>query len=168
MAKAIFVIAPDKFRDEELFDTKAELDKTGIETHIASLKKEEITGMLDGKVTPSLLLSEVKVEDFDAIIFVGGSGSSVYFDNAKALNLAKEFNAAGKTVAAICIAPSILANAGLLEGKQATAFEDQKGNLKAKGATFTGNAVTVDGSIITANGPQAAKEFGQAIAQALK
>lgn len=168
VAKAVLVIAPDKFRDEELFDTRAELEKAGIETAIASIKTTEITGMLGGKVTPSLTLNDIKVEDFDAIVFIGGQGASVYFDNATALTLAKDFQAAGKVVAAICIAPSVLANAGLLEGKKATCWESEKGNLEAKGAQYTGQAVEVDGKIITGSGPTAARAFGQAIANALK
>lgn len=166
--KAVLVIAPKNFRDEELFDTKAELDRAGIETKIAGKTKEEATGMLGGKATPELTLEEINAEAFDAIVFVGGSGASIYFDDANALNLAKAFAEKGKVVAAICIAPSTLANAGLLEGKNATSFSSERSNLENKGAKFSDKKVVVDGKIITARGPEAAKEFGQAIAKALK
>jgi protease I len=71
-------------------------------------------------------------------------------------------------LAAICAAPSILANAGLLKGKTATSFPDEGENLKAKGANFTGQGLEIDGRIITADGPAHAKQFGEAIVKALK
>lgn len=60
-----------------------------------------------------------------------------------------------------------LANAGILSGKKATVFTSEEGKLKDKGAECTGRSVERDGSLITANGPKAAREFGNAIAQAL-
>jgi protease I len=58
-------------------------------------------------------------------------------------------------------------NAGILNGKKATSFPSERDNINAVG-TYTGNAVEVDGKIITGNGPQAAKEFGKKIAESLK
>jgi protease I len=78
--------------------------------------------------------------------------------------LVKEANRAGKVVSAICLAPVTLANAGLLEGKRATAYPSAESFLKWKGAIYTGNAVEVEGNIVTANGPEAAEEFAQAVA----
>lgn len=67
-------------------------------------------------------------------------------------------------MSAICLAPVTLANAGLLEGKRATVYPSAKSFLKWKGATYTGNPVEVDGNIVTANGPEVAEEFAQAVA----
>lgn len=164
MAKIVLVIAPQNFRDEELFHTKEELEKAGHETVIASKAMGEATGRMGGKATPEIELSAVKESDFDAIVFVGGGGSNVYFNDPTALGLARKFAGAGKIVSAICIAPSILANAGLLKEKKATAYESEQENLKAKGAEFTGSPVEADGKIVTANGPEAAREFGKKIA----
>lgn len=163
----LLIIAPSNFRDEELFDTKAELEKAGAATTIASRQTGTITGMLGGTAKATLSLSAVKVSDFDAVVFIGGSGASAYFNDSTAQKIAKDAAAQGKVLAAICIAPSILANAGLLQGKNATAFSSESGNLQANGANYTGSAVTVDGKIITANGPAAAKQFGKEITKAL-
>jgi protease I len=163
----LLIIAPSNFRDEELFDTKAELEKAGAATVIASRQTGTITGMLGGKANATLSLSSVKASDFDAVVFIGGSGASAYFNDSTAQKIAKDAAAQGKVLAAICIAPSILANAGLLQGKNATAFSSESGNLQSKGANYTGSAVTVDGKIITANGPAAAKQFGKEIVKAL-
>jgi len=166
--KAVLVIAPKDFRDEELFYTKEELEKKGIKTTIASLKTGECIGKLGGKTNSEITINQISLKDFDAIIFVGGQGASVYFDNNMALKIAKEFYENKKVVAAICIAPSTLANAGLLKGKKATCFPSESGNLKENGSIYTGEPVTVDGKIITANGPQAARDFGKKIAEALR
>ena len=84
------------------------------------------------------------------------------------MNLAKDADAKGKVVAAICIAPRILANAGLLEGVKATCYESETEAIKKLGADFQPNDVVRDGKFVTANGPHAATDFGKAIAQALE
>jgi protease I len=165
--KALLIIAPSRFRDEEYFHTKEELEKAKIGTVTASKTTDVSVGMLGGKVKPGKTLNEVDVNAYDAIVFIGGGGSQVYFDDQSALNIAKRAESAGKIVAALCIAPSILANAGILRGRKATAFPSEEMNMRAKGADFTGASLTVDGKIITANGPAAAKDFGKAIAHAL-
>ncbi|MDD5162614.1 MAG: DJ-1/PfpI family protein [Candidatus ainarchaeum sp.] len=166
MAKIVLVIAQKNFRDEELFFTKEELEKAGHETVIAGKQKGTAIGMLGGKAEISLELKQVKTGDFDAIIFVGGSGSETYFKDAAALKLAKEFSKEGKIVAAICIAPMILANAGLLKGKKATCTGLAE-KIEAKGAKLTEALVETDGKIITGKGPQAAREFGKKISEML-
>jgi len=166
--KAVMVIAQRDFRDEELFHTKEELEKAGIAVTIASLKVGDCGGMLGGKARAAITIDEINPEIFNAIVFVGGTGANVFFENFTAKRLAKEFFAKGKIVAAICIAPSILANSGILKGKKATSYSSESSNLKLKGAEFTGKSLEVDGRIITASGPQAAREFGKRISEALK
>ena len=165
--KILFIIAPKNFREEELFEPKAVLEKAGAKTVIASRKIGTIIGAGGETAKASIALDDVDVKNYKAIIFVGGPGASAYFDDAKARQIAKQAVEAGKVAGAICIAPSILANAGLLKGKKATAFSSQAENMHEKGAKYTGKDVTVDGKIITANGPDAAKQFGKAIATAL-
>jgi protease I len=81
--------------------------------------------------------------------------------------LAQAMNGQGKMVAAICIAPVILANAGLLKKKNATVFESEIAAIEAKGAVYSESGVTVDGNIITANGADQAKQFGLEICKFL-
>jgi len=165
--KALLIIAPRDFRDEELFHTQEELEKAGVETTIASRAPGTIQGMKGGTAEATLGLRDVDVGDYGAIVFIGGSGSSAYFNNPIALDIAKKAEGSGKVLAALCIAPSILANAGLVRGKKATAYPSEEGNLRNKGAEWTGEGVTVDGRLITADGPSSARKFGQAIAKAL-
>jgi len=164
----VMVIAPGNFRDEELFETKAELTAAGHTVKVACTTTSPVTGMLGSKATADLLLDQVRVENFDAIVFVGGVGAKKYFDHPQALKLAKDFAAAGKVTAAICLGPVILAKAGVLEGKNATVYSGVAGQVKAEGANYTGGAVARDGNIITGNGPQAAREFAKQIIAALQ
>ncbi len=164
--KILFIIAQQNFRDEEYFHPKQVLENRGFKVVTASTRKEALS-KFGQRVVADILLVDVKAENYDAVAFIGGSGAAQYFNDFHALNVAKSFLQSGKVTAAICIAPSILANAGLLAGKSATAFESELENLKSKGALPSGQPVTRDGLLITANGPAAAKAFGEQIAAAL-
>lgn len=160
------IIAPENFRDEELLEPKEVLENANVEVTVASNGVDSAIGMLGAMVGVDMDYKDIKVEDFDGLIFVGGSGASIYFDDSIAHSLAKSF--ADKVLGAICIAPSTLAHAGLLEGKKATCFASQEEDLESHGAEYTGEPVTTEGKIVTANGPQAATEFGQAILNLLQ
>jgi protease I len=167
MKKVVMIIAPDSFRDEELAQPKEVLERNGIQVKVASTSLKEAKGMLGAKVKPDILVSDISVKDFDAIIFVGGIGASQYWDDPLAHQLAEDAFNLNRVVAAICIAPVTLAKAGILKGKRATVWSQEAGQLKAAGANYTGEAVEKDGNIITASGPAAAREFGEEISKAL-
>lgn len=166
--KILMVIAPTNFNDTELEAPMRILGDAGADISIASTTTAPVTGMYGKEVVPDLRLEEVEVRSYDAVIFVGGTGTERYFDNALAHSIATDAFNRGKKVCAICIAPVILANSGILENKRATVFDGEYITmLEAGGATYTGESVTVDGNIITANGPQAAEEFALRIAKEL-
>ena len=165
--KIVMIIAPQNFRDEELLQPKNILTEKGAKVTVASASLEIAKGMLGAEIKPDMLTSDIKPEDWDAIILIGGTGSSVYWNDPSVHSLLNEAVKQNKIVGAICIAPVTLANAGILSGKKATVFSSEVQKLKDKGAECTGKDVERDGNIITASGPQAAKEFGNAIVQAL-
>lgn len=166
--RILMVVAQKEFRDEEFFEPRDVFIKNGIEVKVASQKLAEARGRLGGTVTPDLTVSEAGVENFAAVVFVGGSGAAVYLDDPVVRKLAQDFYDAGRVVGAICIAPSILANAGLLRGKMATCTEGERENLKMRGAEYTAADVEVDGKIVTGSGPEAARAFGKKIVELLK
>lgn len=165
--KVVMIIASKNFRDEELETPKSILEKQGAKVTIASSSLDTAAGMLGAKIKPDILISDVNVADYDAIIFVGGSGASEYWNDSTAHEIARRAMEQNKLLCAICIAPVTLANAGVLDGKKATAWSSEKGKLELQGVTYTGANVQVDGKIITADGPTAAKQFGEAIVKAL-
>ncbi|RLA85880.1 MAG: DJ-1 family protein [Deltaproteobacteria bacterium] len=165
--RVLMVIAPEGFRDEELQIPKGEFEKAGYEVVIASSTLGTARGMLGAKVKPQVLLKDVKVEDYDAVIFVGGVGAQYYFNHPEALRIAREAASQEKVLGAICLAPGILARAGVLKGKRATVWRSEAKTLKEKGAIYTGQQVEVDGKVITGNGPTAAPLFASKILEAL-
>ncbi|MBN1822884.1 MAG: peptidylprolyl isomerase [Endomicrobiales bacterium] len=165
--KILIIVAPEKFRDHEYFVPREILSGAGAEVVTASLKKGGITGIEGGKATSDLLIDDINSADYDAVVYVGGGGAKVLFDNAKAQAVAKEMSEKGKLVSAICIAPVIIARSGVLKGKKATVFESGKDDLINGGADYTGKPVEVDGQIITANGPKAARDFAEEILKKL-
>ncbi|RKY39954.1 MAG: DJ-1 family protein [Candidatus Omnitrophota bacterium] len=166
--KVLMVIAQKDFRDEEYKYPREILEEGGIKVVVASSKLGTAYGSYGLTANVDLLLDEVNPQEYEAIIFVGGMGSSEYFDNPKAHFLAQELFKKGKLVCAICIAPNTLAQAGILKGKKATAYPSVKEEMVKQGAIFTGKDVEVDGNIITANGPHAAKDFGKIILEKLQ
>jgi len=168
MKKAALIIAQEGFRDEELLQPKEILEKNGVEVKVVSTTLNQATGMLGAKVKPDILIKDVNVGEFAAVVFVGGIGSSQYWDDPIAHKLAQEAVNTDKIVAAICIAPVTLAKAGILKDKRATVFSSEAGQLKAGGANYTGKDVEKDGNIITASGPATAREFGEELVKVLK
>ncbi len=165
-AKVALVIAPSDFRDEELFVPKELLEDAGAKTVIASTKMGEAKGMLGGKVEVEQEIANLQSEELDALIVVGGMGSPEFLWNEKKLfDLLDKLSKEGKVIGAICLSGAVLANAGLLTGKKATVWECPE-SLEAfeKGeATYVKQPVVQDGKFITANGPEAADEFGKLI-----
>lgn len=167
MTRVLMVIAPDEFRDEEYAHPKEVFESRGIRVDTASTRTGPCRGRFGLVALADLALEQADAADYDAVVFVGGGGAAVYFDDPVAHALARRAYELGRVVGAICIAPSTLAHAGLLEGRHATAFSSQETDLRSHGAVFTGAPVELDGTIITANGPAAARAFGEAIADAL-
>ncbi len=165
--RVVMIIAPENFRDEELLQPKRILTERGAEVKVACVSLGTAKGMLGAEVKPDMLISEVKPEDWDAIILVGGTGASRYWEDSSIHSMLNEAVKQNKIVGAICIAPVTLANAGILSGKKATVYQSEIQKLKDKGAECTGKDVEKDGNIITASGPKAAREFGNSIAEAL-
>jgi len=166
--KILMIIASQNFRDEELLIPKKLFEKEGYSVVIAGTSLKPAKGMLGAVVTPQILIDQVKVDEYDAIVFVGGVGAKEYFNNSIAHKIAKEAVSKNKILAAICIAPRILAEAGVLKGKKATVWVSEEKILEEKGANYTGKSVEVDGNIVTGSGPQTAEEFAKIIIKLLK
>lgn len=167
MKNVLFIVAPENFRDEELFEPMSVLKKEN-NVSVASKDVDVAHGMKGGSVNIDLDIKEVIVDDYDAVVFVGGGGAKTYFNDPVAQSIAKEATEKNKVVGAICIAPSILANSGLLQGKNATSFPSELNNLEDKGAVLTNSDVVTDNKFVTATGPAVAHDFGKAIEDLLK
>ena len=167
----LLVIAPSGFNDDEFVETRAFLEASGYNVTVASRATEVATGAYGlMEVRPDIALSVVNSGDYDAVIFIGGEGSKEYWDDPQAHRVARVAAAEGQVVAAISLAPVILARAGVLEGKDATVYDPatHRPELEAGGAVCTGERVERDGCLVTARLEQAADLFAEAILEALQ
>ena len=165
--KIIMIIAYEGFRDEEYQHPKEVFEKDGIKVTTASSSLGIAKGKLGMSAKVDLTLKDLKVSDYDAVLFIGGPGCYDYYNDATAHKIAQETIKQGKILGAICAAPGILAAAGVLKDKKATMFTDD-GTLAKGGGFYTGADVEIDGKIITATGPSTAKAWAETIAKALK
>ena len=170
--KLAYIVAHKNFQDKEYFIPREILEGVGIEVDTYSNKEGEARGSEGGDVFAKNI-KDIKVNHYDGVVLAGGSGAPKYLDNDEVYSLLNEFKQKGKLVSAICISPIILAKAGLLRGKKATVWSSDMDKsaietIKDEGAEYVEKKVVSDGRIITANGPEAAKDFGVEIVGSLK
>jgi len=161
------VVASIGFKDDECFIPKEIFEKRGASVKIASLNTGRAKSELGRELEIDFAVDTVKPAKFDAVVFVGGPGMVDLVREPSFVDLARDFFDAGKLVAAICVAPAILAKAGVLEDQEATSWSGVATELEEAGARYTGKAVTMADNIITANGPGASKDFAMAIIKVL-
>ena len=166
--RAVLIAASQEFNIDELFQTIRILEESGIRTMIASTRIGIITSAGNTTAESRVSLEQLRVDDYDAVIFIGGPGAVIeLINNQAAINIAREAAAKRKVLAAIDNGPSILANAGVLTGVRATCLATEQTQLIQAGAIYTGTPVERSGLIITASSPLAVVTFSQAIVNTL-
>ncbi len=165
--QALLIIAPQGYQDTELSGTRYGLAEAGFDVVLASTEACPCTGKYGGTEEATIALRDVRVDAFDRIGYIGGPGASALADDAEAQRIARDTVTAQKPLGAICIAPTILAKAGVLRGRQATAWNDDgvaEQILTSCGAHYVAEHLVQDGLILTADGPKSAEAFGKAFA----
>lgn len=166
----LMIIAPEKFRDEELNHTREVFKSQGADVTVVSTKVGTAAGSYGHKEKIEKTLDDVVGDTFDAVVVVGGGGSPQYlWDNRKVHDIVRRHLQMGKVVSAICLSGVVLAKAGILDGVEATVWKSDE-SMKAyaeKKVKYVDKPVVRSGKIITANGPAAAREFGTAIMSAI-
>lgn len=166
----VIVVAPERFRDEELREPQRALEAAGHSVIVASTRPGRAGGMLGADVAIERTISQLAEADCDAIAIAGGSGSPAHlWDHEPLRALVRNLHGAGKPVAAICLSPPVLARAGVLSGLKATTWPDPRAILELKrgGATYVKEPVVRVGGVVTADGPEAAPAFGAALVNLL-
>ncbi len=158
------IFLADGFEEIEGLTQVDVLRRAGFEvTMISIMKRLQIQGAHGIKVEADGLFEEAGSWDFDALILPGGQpGTNNLLAHEGVKEKIRQFAEEGKLLAAICAAPTVLAAAGLLEGKRATCYPGCEGAFSDQ-VIFTGAKVEEDGQIITANGMAAALAFSFAI-----
>ena len=171
--KVLLFIAFNGFQDTEHNETYQALQKAGWQTTTISSKMGTAQGKFGAKIAVENLIGDVNMNDYQALVLIGGPGAESYLQNQYLHQLARQAVQQNKVVAAICVAPAILAEAGALKGKQATVWSSAADRsfidiLIKNGAQYVEQGVVVDGNIITANGPEIAKDFAQELIKLLE
>jgi len=166
------IIAFRDFRDEEYFHTKEVLESRGLKTKIFSNEKGVALGRFGGEAEVDALVDCLDVDEFEAVVFIGGSGAAKFLDNEASYKIARETLDKGKVLAGICIAPTILAKADVLKGRKCTVWSSDMDKsaiktLKDKGGIYREESVVVDGNLVTADNYEAARLFAEKIADIL-
>jgi protease I len=164
--KLLLAIAPERFRDEELETPREAFAEAGIDVDIASTVTGTCMGMLGVTAEAGLTFQEANPDDYDGIVVVGGIGAQDHlWSNETLFGLVRSFFEQGKVVAAICLAPVVLARAGVLSGRQATVYPSPAAvsEMKRAGVHLVDIPVVADRQIVTASGPGAAAQFADTI-----
>jgi protease I len=172
MAKKVLILATDGFEQVELTGPRQALEDAGIETTVASPKSGEIKGWnhtdWGDSVKVDATLDEVSVEGFDALLLPGGQiNPDKLRMEEKAVGLVKQFAQSGKTVAAICHGPWLLAEADVLKGRKVTSWPSIRTDLRNAGAEVVDEQVVVDGNFITSRKPDDIPAFSKAVIEAV-
>ena len=137
--------------------------RAGIEIEMISVSGNDVvTGSHKIAFQTDVSKADADFASYDGIVLPGGMPGTIHLMEDETVNrVIKEFAQDGKLVAAICAAPSVLGNAGLLEGKSATCYPGVEGKLT--GANFVTDSVAKDGNIITSRGLGTAIDFAAEI-----
>ena len=157
MARTLVILA-DGCEEIEAVTVMDILRRGGVEVVAAALAGQMVHGNHGIGIEADASLDPVLEQSFDMLILPGGEpGASHLAADSRVQYLLKEFEKAGLYIAAICAAPGVLAEAGLLRGRKATSFPDAIKD--PSGITYLQSAVVRDGKIATSRGPGTALDF---------
>ena len=163
--KTIFVFLAEGFEEIEALTPVDVLRRAGLSVQTVSVMDEQVVAGAHGvPVLADKMFAEINPEDAEMILLPGGLPGATNLDAHEGLSrMILDFAAAETPLAAICAAPLVLGNRGLLQGKKATCYPGFETYLQ--GAEYTAALVEKDGNIITGKGPGAAMEFAFAIVE---
>ena len=159
MKARVLCLLEDGFEEIELVTPVDLLRRADIEVVIAALSHKVCVGRCGLRVEADAMLADLEPSQFDLLLIPGGPGVSKLREDGRPAALAKQFSNDGKPVAAICAAPLVLMDAGLLEGRRFTAYQSVRETL----VHAIEERVVVDGNLITSRGAGTAMDFGMAI-----
>jgi protease I len=156
--KRVAILAADGFEQVELEGPKEALEAAGAQVSIVSPVEDRIQGMNHadkGDVFDvDLSLRDARPEDFDALMIPGGTmNPDTLRSTPEALSFVRAFFAAGKPVAAICHAPWVLIDAGVIEGRKVTSWPAIQTDVRNAGGIWSDEEVVTDHGLVTSRKP---------------
>lgn len=164
--KKIMVPLAEGFEEIEAITIIDVLRRASMEVVTATLDSEIVSGAHGIKVLSDRSLENVQKDFFDAIVLPGGMpGTKNLLDSPLIKEILKRYNSENKIIGAICAAPWVLNDCGILDGKCATIYPGMEERIKR--STYLDKKVVIDGSIITSKGPGTAGLFAIALVSLL-
>lgn len=158
-APRVLCLLTDGFEELEAVAPVDLLRRAGVEVVVASMGDLEVTGRNGIRLTADARFEDLDAGSFDLLLLPGGPGVARMRADGRAAECAKQFVTSGKPVAAICAAPLILMDAGILEGKRFTAFP----GVRAELGGGLDERVVEDGLLITSRAAGTALDFAFAV-----
>jgi len=169
----LIIIAQDGFKDIEYKTTRGILEGAGAKITVASNKAGSCKGADGLEINADLgfMTNKIDLSGYSAVVLIGGPSTIKHFyHNKELITLIKDASDQDKVIGAICLSPGVLAEAGILKGKNATVFDAPEARklFDENGVKYTGEDVIVEGKIVTASGPPASEGFAKALVNLLK
>ncbi|HUR46935.1 MAG TPA: DJ-1 family glyoxalase III [Candidatus Saccharimonadales bacterium] len=165
MKKRVLCVLFPGFEEIETIAPVDLLRRAGVEVLVASLTGELLVmGRCNVTVKADVTFDEVEHQEFDLLLLPGGPGIKAVRVDGRPARLARAYADAGKLVAAICAAPTVLADAGLLTGRR---FTSHAGVMNELPESLVHERVVEDQNIITSRGAATSVDFGLALVRRL-
>ena len=165
--KKVAILAAPGFEEIELMAPLDILRRLNMDVALAGVQSDKVVSTHEVTVSTDSMLDKLHAEKLDALILPGGAGSWVLRDTPEVIHLVKKMHEAGKLVAAICAAPTILANLGFLDRRRAVCYPGME-ELMGSAVVQKGAPVVADGHIITGEAAGSSFPFGLKLVEVLK
>jgi protease I len=164
--KRVAIVAADMVERVELIEPRKALQDAGAETDLISLKPGEIKTFNHFAPAESekvdRAVEEVDASEYDALMIPGGVGNPDQLrGDENMVAFVRDFFEQGKPVAAICHAPWVLIDAGVVRGRTMTSWPTVGTDLRNAGANWVDKEVVVDGGLVTSRKPDDIPAFNK-------
>ncbi len=164
----VLVPLAEGFEELEAISIIDILRRAEIDVVVAGLSDGPVRASRGTNVVPDMNLDDALQRDYDMVVLPGGMpGAANLNDDTRVHELLKKMANSGKFTGAICAAPMVLANAGILDGKRATSFPGFVDKMDLPNTNYTGAPVERDGKVITSRGAGTALDFALELVDAL-
>ncbi|KJR42379.1 DJ-1 family protein [Candidatus Magnetoovum chiemensis] len=165
---SVLIILAEGFEELEAVTVIDVLRRAEITVVTAGLNDGPITSARQIKITPDKTINEIEADKFDMLVLPGGQpGTDNLAKDDRVKKIVQTMHQNNKYTAAICAAPYVLSQAGILNNKTATSYPSFHDKLNAK-SVDTKSAVVIDGNVVTSQGPGTALEFAFKLVEIFK